>query len=67
MLIQEIKDGKFIKDKMPNSSYELSEERQAMYFLHVRENMKTDLAHTIMYNDRMTEDYYLLEGLKSGE
>lgn len=35
---------------LPNSSYEMSGEHQAMYFLHMRENMKTDIAYVIMHS-----------------
>lgn len=49
-LIEELERGEYKKDFLPNSSYEMSGEHQAMYFLHMRENMKTDIAYVIMHS-----------------
>lgn len=49
-LIDEIERGLIKKDILPNSSYEMSGEREAMYFSHVRDNMKTSFAHLLMEN-----------------
>lgn len=47
-LVQEVYDGKYEIDRLPGKAYELTGERQSAYFLHARENMKTDFAHVIM-------------------
>lgn len=43
-------------DKLPNAAYDLRDERQAAYFSHARENMKTDIAHIIMYANQQIYD-----------
>lgn len=42
-LMQELESGQYKKEILPNSSYEMSGERQAMYFSHARENLKRTL------------------------
>ena len=59
-LMQELESGQYKKEILPNSSYEMSGERQAMYFSHARENLKTDIAHAVMYSNQQLEDYQLL-------
>ena len=55
-LVQEICNGNFKIDEFPNATYDLRDERQAAYFSHARENMKTDIAHIIMYANQQIYD-----------
>ena len=40
-LVQEICDGEYKVDKLPNAAYGLRGERQTAYFSHARENLNT--------------------------
>ena len=53
-LVQEICDGEYKVDKLPNAAYDLRGERQTAYFSHARENLNTDIAHGIMYDNQQT-------------
>lgn len=55
-LIQEVVDGLYEIEKLPNAAYDLTGERQVAYFSHARENMKTDIAHVIMYENQQLND-----------
>lgn len=55
-LVQEVCNGDYKIDKLPNAAYDLRDERQAAYFSHARENMKTDIAHIIMYANQQIYD-----------
>lgn len=48
-LVQEVCNGDYKIDKLTNAAYDLRDESQVAYFSHARENMKTDIAHIIMY------------------
>ena len=61
-LVQEVYDGEYKIDKLPNAAYDLRGERQAAYFSHARENMKTDVAHIIMYDNQQIYDHMFLRG-----
>lgn len=58
-LVQEVYEGKYKIDKLPNAAYDLRGERQVAYFSHVRENMKTDIAHVIMDDNQQIYDLQL--------
>ena len=45
-LMQELESGQYKKEILPNS--------------HARENLKTDIAHAVMYSNQQLEDYQLL-------
>lgn len=55
-LVHEVCNGDYKIDKLPNAAYDLRDERQAAYFSHARENMKTDIAHIIMYANQQIYD-----------
>jgi len=55
-LVQEVCNGDYKIDKLPNAAYDLRYERQAAYFSHARKNMKTDIAHIIMYANQQIYD-----------
>ena len=57
-LVQEVNDGEYKIEKLPNAAYNFTGERQAAYYSHVRENMKTDIAHIIMYENQQVYDYF---------
>ena len=47
-LLLEGMTGKTVKDTLPNTSYPLTAEAQAMYFKGARDFLRTSLAYTIM-------------------
>ena len=51
-LVQEVCNGDYKIDKLPNAAYDLRDERQAAYFSHAREN----IAHIIMYANQQIYD-----------
>lgn len=61
-LVQEVCNGDYKIDKLPNAAYDLRDERQAAYFSHARENMKTDIAHIIMYANQQIYDQIFVRG-----
>lgn len=63
-LIKEVVNGETKMDQLPNSSYELSEERQAEYFSHVRANMVSDMAYAVMNHGQQLDDLEVLARLK---
>lgn len=64
MLIQEILEGNYVKDILPNSAFGFTGEHQAMYFSNLRRNLKSDMAHAIMSNSQSLDDLNLLKKIK---
>lgn len=58
-LVQEGVRGETIKDTLPNSSFPLTGEAEAVYFKQLRDFSKTSLAHRIMnHNQEVYEGEY---------
>lgn len=62
-LVGEVMRGEHSIDFLPNSSYDFSEERQAMYFSNARKNMKSDMAHATIECGQQLEDIKILKRL----
>ena len=55
-LVMEVYAGEYKIDQLPNAAYDFRDERQAIYFSHARQNMETDIAHIIMYENQQVDD-----------
>lgn len=55
-LVDEVEEGQYEVDILKNASYEMVGERQVEYFSHLRENMFTDIAFSIMTNYQQLND-----------
>lgn len=64
-LVDEVIRGEHKVDILPNSSYDFSEERQAIYFSNARKNMKSDMAHATMECGQQLDDIKILERLRN--
>lgn len=47
-LIREVLQKEHKVDTLPNSSFDFSDERQAMYFSNMRKNMSSETAHMVI-------------------
>ncbi len=59
-LVQEILVGEHRKERLPNSSYDFSKERQAMYFSNMRKNLQSDVSDIVMNTNHRLEDLEML-------
>lgn len=62
-LVLEVLNGEKEKDVLPNSAYSFEEERQAQYFSHARNNMKSDMAYATMNHMQQLDDIRVLKEL----
>lgn len=69
-LVQEILDGKHIKDTLGNASYDFSGKTQALYFSNTRKNVKSDMGFLVINGFQSLDDLKIMkmiEGKKSNE
>lgn len=63
-LVEEVKRGEVKKDTLPNAAYAFTEERQAVYFSHMRDNMGSDMAYATMFSGSQLDDLKVLRAMK---
>jgi len=60
-LINEVMNGKYPKAKLPNASYDFSDELQANYFVNARQYLNSDVAHMVFENNQQLDELKLLK------
>ena len=63
-LIREVASGEQKRDTLPNSSYRLEKEAQAMYFSNMRRNMQSRTAEAIVRCNPDISELKVMEVLK---
>lgn len=63
-LIREVASGEQERDTLPNSSYRLEKEAQAMYFSNMRRNMQSRIAAAIVRCNSDLSELKVMEALK---
>lgn len=64
ILVEEILNGEYLKDILPNSALGFSKEQQAQYFSNLRRNLQSDMAHAVISNSQSIYDLELLKKIK---
>lgn len=63
-LVEEILNGEYPKEILPNSALGFSKEHQAMYFSNLRRNLQSDMASSVISNSISTYDLEILKKIK---
>lgn len=63
-LVREILVGEHRKERLPNSSYDFSKERQAMYFSNMRKNLQSDVSNITMNINHRLEELEMLNKIR---
>lgn len=63
-LIEEIMNGEYMRDVLPESAFDFSGECQAQYFSHLRKNLESDTAHSVMTVHQDLRELRLLKEIR---
>ena len=55
----------FLYEEKMNVSFPFKGERQAQYFSHARNNMRSDMAHATMSHSNQSDDIKILAAIKN--